>query len=292
LKTVNQMTRPVLITTASELEAWAQECHASGETIGLVPTMGNLHAGHLSLVEVAHAEATRVVVSVFVNPTQFSPGEDFERYPRSLGADIELLSTTAADVVFAPSVDEVYPPGSDEERVDPGPIGDILEGAVRPGHFEGVLRVCKRLFELSHADVAVFGEKDAQQLFLVSQMVDDLSLPIRIVSASTIRAEDGLALSSRNAYLSAEDRASALALPQALRGVARALEAGEDPAAAVSAAQLSLSREPEIECDYIEVASAHSFELLSAGDTEAIVAGAITVGGTRLIDNVRVHLPG
>ena len=286
------MTNPVLITTASDLEAWANECHATGETIGLVPTMGNLHKGHLSLVELAHKESRRVVVSIFVNPTQFSPGEDFERYPRSLEDDIELLSSTSADVVFAPSVAEVYPPGSDEDRVDPGPIGDVLEGAVRPGHFEGVLRVCKRLFELSHADVAVFGEKDAQQLFLVSQMVEALSLPIRIVSAPTIRAEDGLALSSRNSYLSAEDRASAVVLPQALMGVARAFEAGEDPASAVSAAQLSLSREPEIECDYLEVVSAHSFEPLTSSDTEAIVVGAITVGGTRLIDNVRVHLPG
>jgi pantoate--beta-alanine ligase len=285
------MTSPLLMKTAADLEAWARECHATGETIGLVPTMGNLHAGHLSLVERANSEATRVVVSVFVNPTQFSPGEDFERYPRSLDADIELLSTTAADVVFAPSVDEVYPPGSDEERVDPGPIGDVLEGAIRPGHFEGVLRVCKRLFDLSHADVAVFGEKDAQQLFLVSQVVDGLSLPIRIVPAPTIRAEDGLALSSRNAYLSVEDRASAVALPQALRGVARAIGAGEEAATAVSAAQLSLSREPDIECDYLEVVSADRFEPLRAGDTEAIVLGAITVGGTRLIDNVRVHVP-
>ena len=286
------MTNPILITTSAELEAWAEECHAAGETIGLVPTMGNLHAGHLSLVELAHKESTRVVVSVFVNPTQFAPGEDFERYPRSLDADIELLSRTSADVVFAPSVDEVYPPGSNEELVGPGPIGDVLEGAIRPGHFEGVLRVCKRLFELSHADVAVFGEKDAQQLFLVSQMVDTLNLPIRIVPAPTIRAEDGLALSSRNSYLSIEDRASAQALPKALMGVARALEAGVDPATAVSAAQLSLSHKPEIECDYLEVVSAHSFQPLRAGDTEAIVVGAITVGGTRLIDNVRVHLPG
>ena len=286
------MTSPVLITTASELEDWANECRAAGETIVLVPTMGNLHEGHLSLVELAHNEATRVVVSVFVNPAQFSPGEDFERYPRSLEADIELLSGTPANVVFAPSVDEVYPPGSDGERVDPGPIGDLLEGAIRPGHFDGVLRVCKRLFELSHADVAVFGEKDAQQLFLVSQMVDTLNLPIRIVSAPTLRSEEGLALSSRNSYLSTEDRALAVALPQALMGVARALEAGEGPAVAVSAAQLSLSREPEIECDYLEVVSAHSFKPLREGDTEAVVVGAITVGGTRLIDNVRVHLPG
>ena len=152
--------------------------------------------------------------------------------------------------------------------------------------------MCKRLFKLSHADVAVFGEKDAQQLFLVSQMVDTMNLPIRIVSAPTIRAEDGLALSSRNAYLSVEDRASAAALPQALTGIARDLEAGIDPSAAVSAAQLSLSREPGIECDYLEVVSAHSFESLTSSDTEAIVVGAITVGGTRLIDNVRVHLPG
>lgn len=286
------MTSPVLITSAAELEAWADDLHAAGETIGLVPTMGNLHAGHLSLVELANKQSTRVVVSIFVNPAQFSPGEDFERYPRSLEDDIELLSTTAADVVFAPSVDEVYPPGSNEELVGPGSIGDVLEGAIRPGHFEGVLRVCKRLFELSHADVAVFGEKDAQQLFLVSQMVEALSLPIRIVSAPTIRAEDGLALSSRNSYLSTEDRASAVVLPQALMGVARALEAGEDPASAVSAAQLSLSREPDIECDYLEVVSADRFDPLRAGDTEAIVVGAITVGGTRLIDNLRVHLPG
>lgn len=284
------MTSPVLITTASELEAWANECHAAGDIIGLVPTMGNLHAGHLSLAELAHKEATRVVVSVFVNPTQFSPGEDFERYPRSLDADIELLSSTSADVVFAPSVDEVYPPGSDEELIDPGPIGDVLEGAVRPGHFQGVLRVCKRLFELSHADVAVFGEKDAQQLFLVRKMVKEQGLPLQIISAPTIRDADGLALSSRNSYLSGTDRDRALALPSALQ-LAKEVLSTASIEVAVSQAKDFLTKAPGVQFEYLDVVSQNTFLPAVKGvDQVVLVVGAIKVGETRLIDSLRLHL--
>ena len=284
------MTNPILITTTSELEEWANECHAAGETIGLVPTMGNLHAGHLSLVELACNEATRVVVSVFVNPTQFAPGEDFERYPRSLDTDIELLSTTAADVVFAPSVDEVYPPGSDEESVDPGPIGDVLEGAVRPGHFEGVLRVCKRLFEISHADVAVFGEKDAQQLFLVRKMVKERGLFTEILSVPIVRDTDGLALSSRNTYLSETDRDRALALPRALQLAKEALSSASIEVA-VSQAKDFLTKAPGVQFEYLDVVSENTFLRAVKGvDQVVFIVGAIKVGKTRLIDSLRIPL--
>jgi pantoate--beta-alanine ligase len=285
------MTSPRLITTARVLEAWSTSCHDAGETIAIVPTMGNLHEGHLSLIELASQNASRVVVSVFVNPTQFSQGEDFERYPRSLDQDIDLLHTTAADVVFSPSVEEMYPPGRDSESIDPGLIGSVLEGAIRPGHFAGVLQVCHRLFELSRADVAVFGEKDAQQLFLVTQMAQSLQLPIQVIPGPTLRAPDGLALSSRNSYLSPDEREAALALPAALNRLKSALEAGAEPDAVVSSARLSLAGNQDVELDYLELVSAETFEHMTPTESDVIVVGAITVGGTRLIDNLRVQLP-
>jgi pantoate--beta-alanine ligase len=285
------MTSPRLITTAHEMEQWSGECRQRGEHIVIVPTMGNLHRGHLALVDMAKKQGGRVVVSIFVNPTQFSEGEDFERYPRTLDADLEILAGVGVDVVFAPSVDEVYPRGSEEETIFAGPIGDVLEGAIRPGHFDAVVTVCKRLFDMSHAGVAVFGEKDAQQLFLVAQMAQSLTPPVRIVGVPTVRDHDGLALSSRNSYLSIEDLQSALALPHALETLEQRVNHGDELRAAVSAAQLELAGDPAIELDYLESVNPDTFEPSGESDSQALILGAITVGGTRLIDNRLVHVP-
>jgi len=284
------MTSPLLITTAHELEKRSSECHQRGEHIVIVPTMGNLHRGHLALVDEAKKQGGRVVVSIFVNPTQFSEGEDFERYPRTLDADLEILAGVGADVVFAPSVDEVYPRGSEEETIFAGPIGDVLEGAIRPGHFDAVVTVCKRLFDMSHADVAVFGEKDAQQLYLVTQMAQSLTPPVRIVGVPTVRDHDGLALSSRNSYLSTGDRQAALALPHTLEALTQRVSQGEKLASALAAGQLALAADPALELDYLESVNPDTFEASGEGDSHALILGAISVGGTRLIDNRLVHL--
>ena len=285
------MTNPQVVTTAAELEKWSTECRQKGEKLVIVPTMGNLHEGHLALVNEAKKHGDRVVVSIFVNPTQFLEGEDFERYPRTLEADIDALSDARVDVVFVPSVDEVYPEGSEEETISAGPIGDVLEGAIRPGHFDAVVTVCKRLFETSHADVAVFGEKDAQQLFLVRQMVQTLTSPVRIVGVPTVRDHDGLALSSRNSYLTKDDRKAALALPHFLKALEQRVNHGDELRAAVSAAQLELAGDSAIELDYLESVNPDTFEPSGESDSQALILGAITVGGTRLIDNRLVHLP-
>src|SRR5436309_9759829 len=201
--------------------------------VALVPTMGALHEGHRTLVRAARERAGSVVVSVFVNPTQFGPGEDFDRYPRTWDADVAALAEEGADAVFHPGVDEVYPPGSAGVTVQPGPLGDVLEGAVRPGHFAGVLTVVAKLFGLVRPDVAVFGEKDYQQLTLVRAMARELALGVEVVGVPTVREDDGMALSSRNRYLSANQRATALALSAALRAGAGA---GPQGAGAVLAA--------------------------------------------------------
>lgn len=284
------MTNPRVVTTATELEQWSTECQLKGEQVVIVPTMGNLHRGHLALVEKAQQQADRVVVSIFVNPTQFSEGEDFERYPRTLEADVDALSGVKVDVVFAPSVDEVYPEGSEHDAISAGPIGEVLEGAIRPGHFDAVVTVCKRLFEMSHADVAVFGEKDAQQLFLVTQMAGGLTPPVRIVGVPTVRDHEGLALSSRNSYLSQEHRKAALALPHTLEALEKRVNHGEELRAAVSAAQLELAGDSELELDYLESVNPDTFEPSGGSDSQALILGAITVGGTRLIDNRLVQL--
>lgn len=282
------MTDPKVLHTAEEIASWADAIHARGETIALVPTMGNLHQGHLSLVDIASGEADHVVVSIFVNPTQFGQGEDFDRYPRTLEADCDAL-TGRGVTVFAPSVVEVYPPESPVEQLSAGPVGDVLEGAVRPGHFDGVLTVCNRLFELSTCDVAVFGEKDAQQLFLVGDMVRRNRPDLRIVPGPIIRADDGLALSSRNAYLSADDRGHALALSTALREIAAEVARGVDVREAVEAEQLALAGEPALELDYLEALDAETFGPWSDDSSgQCVVVGAIVVGGTRLLDNTRL----
>ena len=279
------LTSPRVITTADELASWSRGVHARGEQVTLVPTMGNLHRGHLALVSEAVKLGGRVVVSIFVNPTQFGAGEDFDRYPRTLDADIDALQGSGADIVFAPSADEVYPPGAEQELLSAGPVGEVLEGATRPGHFDAVVRVCRRLFDMSAADSAVFGQKDAQQLHVVHQMATSLSKPVRIVSVPTVRDADGLALSSRNAYLSDEDRRTAVSLPRALEETEASLKAGLDLSAAVGAAQLGLSSQGGLDLDYFEAVNPETFEKSCDGDGEVLLVAAISVGGTRLIDN-------
>ena len=244
-----------------------------GGTVGLVPTMGALHPGHDALLAAARAECETVVASVFVNPAQFGPGEDFERYPRDEAADLAALEAAGVDLAFLPSAEEMYPPGF-QTWVEVEELGRGLEGDVRPGHFRGVATVCLKLFTIVRPDGAYFGQKDAQQAEVVTRMVDDLALGIDVRVLPTVRDDDGLALSSRNAYLSAEEREAALALPRALAAGAEAHRDGGD---AVEAALAALGAEPHLRPDYVEVARWNG---------RAVLVAAARVGSTRLIDNV------
>lgn len=277
-------TTPVLASTREELRAW--RARRPGR-VGLVPTMGALHEGHASLMRTAREHADTVVASVFVNPLQFGEGEDLDRYPRTLEADLELCAAEGVDVVFAPSVDEVYPHGVRSEQgvtVDPGRLGEILDGASRPGHFTGVLTVVAKLFGLVQPDVAVFGQKDYQQLALITRMVGDLCLPVEVVGAETVREPDGLALSSRNRYLDADQRRAAVALSRALRA-AQARASYGVPAARWAAMDV-LRAEPAVELDYLALTSADLGEPPETGEGRILVAAR--VGTTRLIDNMPI----
>jgi pantoate--beta-alanine ligase len=256
--------------------------------VALVPTMGALHEGHRTLVRAARRHAAGVVVSVFVNPTQFGPGEDFDRYPRTWEADLAALAEEGADLVFHPGVEDVYPPGSAGVTVHPGPLGSVLEGAVRPGHFAGVLTVVAKLFGLVRPDVAVFGEKDYQQLALVRAMARELALGVEVVGVPTVREDDGMALSSRNRYLSPEQRATAAALSAALRAGAAAGPRGAD--AVLAAARQVLAGAPELSLDYLELTGPELGPPPAAGPARLLVAAR--AGATRLIDNTPVALGG
>ncbi len=252
----------------------------------LVPTMGALHEGHRSLLRAARELAGTVVASIFVNPLQFGPNEDLDRYPRPFEADLAMCTAEGVDVVFAPTPDVMYP--SDPlVRLAAGPMAEMLEGATRPGHFDGMLTVVLKLFNLTRPDVAVFGEKDAQQLALVRRMVSDLDVPVEIVAAPTVREPDGLALSSRNRYLSPEQRASAPALAAALTAGGVAAEGG--PAAVLQAARAVLDAEPALRVDYLALVDPATFTEVTTHHTgPAVLAGAVYAGTTRLIDNAIV----
>jgi pantoate--beta-alanine ligase len=272
-------------TTTAELRAWLAEARLVGHRIALVPTMGALHAGHLSLVDEAKRQADVVVMTVFVNPLQFGPNEDFERYPRDLARDLSLAHGRGVDVVFAPSVNTMYPPGS-EIRVVPGATAERLEGAVRPGHFAGVLTVVSKLFHLVEPDVAVFGQKDIQQATLIRQLVRDLDFPIEIIVSPTVREADGMALSSRNAYLSSEDRAQGLGLSAALRAADIAWRDGEqDAARLVGVMQDQLRQFPGVRPDYVEVVDWDRLTPVTTAGVGTILTVAGRVGQTRLLDN-------
>jgi pantoate--beta-alanine ligase len=256
--------------------------------VGLVPTMGWLHAGHVSLVERARAESATVVVSIFVNPRQFGQSADFARYPRNEARDLAVCEASGVDVVFAPSVDEVYPPGFDTQVVV-GAIAGPLEGAARPGHFDGVATVVAILFALVGAERAYFGLKDYQQVQVIRRMALDLALPTDVVSCETARESDGLAMSSRNARLSPAGRAAAAVLRRALVAGAAAVRGGTQDAAAVRAMMLSvLATEPMAAPDYVSVADPDTLEELDTVAGGALLSLAVGIEGVRLIDNERV----
>ncbi|MEN3362662.1 MAG: pantoate--beta-alanine ligase, partial [Mycobacteriales bacterium] len=258
----------------------------AGRTVVLVPTMGALHEGHRALLREAHRHGDAVVVSIFVNPLQFGPAEDLARYPRTFAADLRVCAEEGASLVFAPTPDVMYGAGA-QITVHPGPIGEELEGASRPGHFSGVLTVVAKLFGLFRPDVAVFGEKDYQQLTLIRRMVSDLDLGVRVVGAPTVREPDGLALSSRNRYLSTMERPVAARLSAALRAGAAAGAAGPDAVLAAGAAVLDA--EPGIRLDYLTLRAPDLAPPPVSGPARLLVAAR--VGSTRLIDNVPVSLP-
>jgi pantoate--beta-alanine ligase len=254
--------------------------------VGFVPTMGYLHEGHLVLVRQARAENALVAVSIFVNPTQFGPKEDFKQYPRDPERDLALLEGEGTDVVFMPPVEEIYPPGFDS-WVEVGRLGRKLEGASRPGHFRGVATVVARLFELVRPDRAYFGQKDAQQLIVIRQMVADLDMNLEVVAVPTVREADGLAMSSRNTYLNPEERKQAAVLYQALTLAQRLYGEGERDAETIRRQMTVLiQRQPSADIDYISIADAETLEELDVVKPLALVSMAVKIGKTRLIDNI------
>jgi len=278
------------IATAPTVEALRQAVarwRGAGERIALVPTMGALHEGHLALVRLARQSAGRVVVSIFVNPTQFAPNEDFSAYPRTLEDDTRKLAGLA-DLVFTPNVNEMYPPGSATTVSLAGPAAVGLEDRFRPTHFQGVATVVAKLLVQAMPDVAIFGEKDYQQLKVVARMVRDLHLPVRIDGGATAREPDGLALSSRNRYLSADERALAPQLYKVLQDCAAAIRAGTAPAIATAEARQALAR-AGFTVDYVEARGAETLEPIASRGGEPIrLLAAARIGKTRLIDNVSV----
>jgi len=277
----------VLTRTKDELHAALAELDGD---VALVMTMGALHEGHLSLVRAAREAASNVVVSIFVNPLQFGPGEDYEAYPRDLDADLALLEPLGVAVVFAPGVDDMYP-REPLVRINPGPMAEVLEGKTRPTHFAGVLQVVHKVFNLVRPQVAFFGQKDAQQLALVRTMVADLDMPLEIRAVPIQREESGLALSSRNSYLSDTQRIEALALNQALVLGRDAALHGASPEVALRTARDHLEAAPGVRIDYITLVDPDTFEAIDgeAAASRGLLATAAWVGSTRLIDNMEVE---
>jgi pantoate--beta-alanine ligase len=274
-----------------ELDARLDEWRLDDEHIALVPTMGNLHAGHASLVELAREHAERVVVSVFVNPTQFGEGEDFDAYPRTLDLDRRRLRQTGADVLFAPAQDTVYPFGIEEAtRVTVPFLADEFCGAFRPGHFDGVTTVVARLFAIVSPHVAVFGQKDYQQQLIIRRMVEDLSLPITIISAPTMREDDGLAMSSRNSYLSDAERGLAPGLFASLRAIGERLQSGERDFEALEETGMARLAAAGFAPEYVAVRRALDLSPPDRDCDEIVVMAAARLGKARLIDNIVVTI--
>jgi pantoate--beta-alanine ligase len=273
-------------TDVAGLRGWVRAQCGTGRRLALVPTMGFLHAGHLALVDEARRRADAVIMSIFVNPLQFGPTEDLARYPRDLPRDRRLAEERGVDALFVPSEAVMYPPGS-EIRILPGATADRWEGAARPGHFAGVLTVVAKLFHLVEPDLAAFGRKDVQQATLIRQMVRDLDWPLEVVVVQTVREPDGLALSSRNAYLDPDERRRALVLSAALRAAHEAFRAGASRAGDVSAAaRRVLETEPSVAVEYLAVAEPRTLAPVDTVDAETVVALAARLGQTRLIDNI------
>ena len=274
-----------ILRTVTELRQWSRDSRAKGHLIGLVPTMGALHAGHASLFRAAAASCGAVAVSIFVNPTQFGPNEDYARYPRTFDADCAPAAKEGANVIFAPAVEELYPAGA-STFVDVEGLSDRLDGASRPGHFRGVATVVSKLFIAAEPDRAFFGQKDAAQVAVLRRIVGDLRMAVEIVVCPIVREADGLALSSRNMYLSASERARALTLSRAVRQAEALAAAGERRASAlISAALQTFAAEPAIRVDYIELVNWATLEPVETAAPGTLFAVAAWVGATRLIDN-------
>jgi pantoate--beta-alanine ligase len=274
------------LSTITSLRRHVHEQRSVGRRVGLVPTMGYLHEGHLSLVDAVRRRADLVVMTIFVNPLQFAPEEDLERYPRDLARDRAAAGARGVDALFVPSEGDMYPPGS-EIRIVPGEAGARWEGRARPTHFSGVLTVVAKLFHLVQPDVACFGQKDIQQATLIRQMVRDLNWPIEVLVAPTVREADGLALSSRNVYLDPEERRQAASLSAALAAAHQAWLRGERRAAAIEGAMRPiLERQPRVVLDYIAIAEPLALAPVEQVDGDTVVAIAARLGRTRLLDNI------
>lgn len=281
---------PTIVRTVADLRAQVAAWKAAGDQVALIPTMGALHEGHLTLVELGQTKARRTVASVFVNPKQFAPHEDFDAYPRGEAVDAEKLASVGCDLMFAPSADEMYAPGF-STAINVSGVSDPLEGAARPQFFGGVATVVAKLLIQCQADYAVFGEKDYQQLQVIKRLVQDLDLPVEIVSAPTARSEDGLALSSRNAYLSAQERQIAAALPKTLRAAAQAVAEGGRIDEAEAAGKTALAAAGFGQIDYLDIREASDLSKLGPGpigDARGRILVAAWLGKTRLIDNMAV----
>jgi len=278
---------PVVARTREELHV-ARQALTDGD-VAVVMTMGALHEGHATLIETARQRAAHVVVTIFLNPLQFGPREDLSRYPRTFDSDMEICRRAGVDLVFAPTPDVIYRDGDPGVRISAGPLGNVLEGQARPGHFDGMLTVVAKLFHLTRADSAYFGQKDAQQLLLIRRMVRDIDFPVKVVSVPTVREPDGLAMSSRNTYLTDSDRETALCLSRALRAGAAA--AAEGPSAIRRAARTVLVREPLALIDYLVLVHPYTLEDVPEWYRgEALLAVAGRVGTTRLIDNLPISV--
>ena len=280
-----------VVTTVVGVRARVRSWRASGLRVALVPTMGNLHAGHMSLLAAAGERADRVVVSIFVNPMQFGPAEDFTAYPRTLEEDQGLLTGGRCDVLFAPTVEQIYPEGGAQPTlITVRGLSSELCGQFRPGHFDGVTTVVAKLFNIVTPDVAVFGEKDIQQFVLIRRMTSDLMLPVEVIGAPTVRAPDGLALSSRNRFLSAQDRRTAPAIHAALESAGRRLAAGARDFLAIESAGWQALAKAGLRPDYFAVRDGKELQQPTKDSGEFVVLTAARLGNARLIDNLRVRV--
>ncbi|MFL1479840.1 pantoate--beta-alanine ligase [Pseudomonas grimontii] len=279
------------VKTVRELRAAVAHARKADKRIGFVPTMGNLHSGHASLVSKAVQQADFVVASIFVNPLQFGAGEDLDKYPRTLAADQEKLLQAGCNLLFAPTVEEMYPGGmTGQTRVSVPQLSEGLCGASRPGHFEGVATVVSKLFNMVQPDIAVFGQKDYQQLAVIRAMVHDLNMPIQIIGEPTVRADDGLALSSRNGFLSEEERAIAPVLYRSLNQIAAAIKSGDHDFARLRAEQVQQIEAAGLRLDYLEVRQGVHLRTATAEDRDIVILVAAFLGTTRLIDNLHLNL--
>lgn len=279
-----------VVTTVEEVRARVRAWHRSGLRVGFVPTMGNLHAGHISLVSAARYRSDRVVASVFVNPLQFGPSEDFARYPRTPEQDLHLLTEAHCDLLFLPDVEQIYPGGGSQATlVTVRGLSDTLCGEFRPGHFDGVATVVAKLFGIVAPDVAVFGEKDFQQYTIIRRMTQDLAIPVEVIGAPTVRAPDGLALSSRNRYLTAQERALAPVVYQSLRRAVERIDAGDGDWASIEAEGLDTLKKAGLRPDYFAVRDALQLAQPGPASQELVVLTAARLGRARLIDNLQVR---